>query len=125
MECVLQNTFLSYRGHLIYSQVEDGTTGDSTARLKFSDIVTVYPTVNEHAAVRSWFPRALCNVLDKPEVTNNYEIRGILDKVAVELADMRGTVRDGLGALHSNVVQTSVYEVTGMAKRFYFPIKTI
>ena len=95
------------------------------AQLKFSDIVTVYPTVNAQASVRSWFPRALCKVLRNPAITNIYELREILDEVTMELARMRGTVQDNTGAKHTNVVQTSVYEVTGMWKKFYFPIKTI
>ena len=44
-------------------------------------------------------------------------------KVSLELSGYRGNITDGLGHKVNNVVQSSEYTVTGMSKKFYFPIR--
>ncbi len=79
-----------YRGSRLASQVDDtGERTDATATLaktKFSDMISVYPNVDEFASVRkenegSWFIKAFCDVMDDADNTNCLEICELLNKV--------------------------------------------
>ena len=94
-------------------------------KLTFTDLITVYPNLDEYASVRkheqgSWFIQGMCKILDNKEITNTFEIRDILDKVAEEVSQKRDKVKVD-GGERDDIVQTSEYVVTGMTKKLYFP----
>ena len=51
------------------------------------------------------------------------EIRELLDTTALELSKFKGDVVTLNGVVKKNVVQTMEYTVTGMSKKFYFPLR--
>ncbi len=78
------------RGSNVASQVDDSSVGASSklAKSLFSDMITVYPNVDEYASIRkadegSWFITALCKVFDNRVYTNTLDIKELLDKVHV------------------------------------------
>ncbi len=106
----------------------DRTVGSQRmSRLKYSEMIVVYPTVDLHAAVRkpegSWFVHSLCEVFGDRDLTNAYELRDLLDKVCIRLSHFKDDVNVGNGFKYQDVVQTSEYVVTGMSKKFYFPLR--
>ena len=103
-----------------------GHGASDMTKLKFSDIIQLFPTVEEYAAVRkstegSWFVKALTNVLSKPENTNSLEIIDLLAIISKELATFTGPVTTEKG--YENLIQTFEYTVTGVSKKMYFPIR--
>ncbi len=95
--------------------------------LAYSDLVRVYPTVDNNVSIigefsGSWFIQALCKILSDPDKTNYLELREILDATAEELAKKRPNQPIKLtdGSESDKIALSLEYTVTAMSKKFYF-----
>ncbi len=120
-------TYSCFRGDTIETAIDDAAAGgakveDRLLRMVFSDLILGFPTLPNHAAFRdkatgSWYINSVCKVFGNPYNVKQFEVRELLDKVAIDMANHEPAKYGDL----EDVVQLSEYVVVGMRRKWYLP----